>query len=153
MIEIFARVFSIQSLAAVFILAKYSTLYLILDWIRQIDDPSLVSTKMIFNSDGTRLAAITEQSCSYLTRLLRRLPKSDKIRPVIGYKLELKSIEITNNVLENENPPAFLCLVAGNSTRNEYFGIITALKMELGGLSLIEIWKRQTKPLYNLTEH
>ena len=60
-----------------------------------------------------------------------------KIKPVTSYKLELKSVEVANNVLENEKPIAFMYLVAGNSTRNEYFGIITALKMELGGESLI----------------
>jgi len=125
------------------VLAKYSTAKLTLDWIRQIDDPSLVSTNityMKFNSDGTRLAAITKQSPLILMIFNTKtgtIIKYVKIKPVTSYKLELKSVEVANNVLENEKPIAFMYLVAGNSTRNEYFGIITALKMELGGESLI----------------
>jgi hypothetical protein len=125
------------------VLAKYSTYNFTLDWIRQIDDPSLAFsniTYMKFNSDGTRLAAITEQSPLILmifNTSTGTITKSVTIKPVTGYKLELKSVEVANNVLENEKPIAFLYLAAGNSTRKEYFGIITALKMELGTESLI----------------
>ena len=95
---------------------------------------------MKFNSDSTRLAAITEQSPLILmifNMTTGTITKSVKIKPVTGYNLELKSVEVANNVLENEKPIAFLYLANGNSTRKEYFRIITATKMELGGENLI----------------